>query len=292
LAKFPSSPFYERALYEAGHAALLNDDNKEGLQYAKKIITLPLSPLKGVAILLAADASIALKQFTDAVYYLSTFLDEFPDNPLTPDITLRLARLYGEQLQDYRKAINIYDQATQRYPQLPRIVEAILGSARCEEQLGDIEGALKTYNNLQTHYPVNDLYDSISQKIEYLQHHKMRDRDGGIEKLARLMGEVLTNKSKAELSFKLGEIYFHDLKDYDAAAQQFTTAIDNGLDESKFIDAYFYRARAFHFLSELNPDATAQAITYYDAYLKQFPKSKWSDDAQYFSYLSIWILKH
>ncbi len=284
IARFPKSSLNPRAMLEAGKSALFDKSNKEALLHAKKILTPQGSPFKAQALLLAADASTALKQYNEAARYYTSFTDNYTDDSQTPFITLKLARLYEEQLQDYRKATATYDHITQKFPQSKLVIDATLGLARCQEKLGDFDGALKTYVDLQSRYPANDQFDNLQQKIEFLLHHKIKNRDAGIEKLARLMGEVLTEKSKAELSFKLGEIYFNDLKDYESAAKQFGTAIDNGLDESKFIDAYFYRTRAYHLQSELNPDAAGQAITFYDSFLKQYPTSNRSDDAAYFSY--------
>ena len=284
VSKYPNSSLAGRATLEAGKAALLDEDGKAALKTAKKLLAVPNSPLRASSLLLAADALTFLKQFNEAGKYYSNFIDDYTDNSAAPSIMMKLAGLYATNLQDYRKALSVYDNITQRYPQSYLIIDAFKGIAGCQENLGDFDGALKTYAALQLHYPANDQYEAIQERIGYLQHHKIKDRDAGIEKLARLMGEVLTEKSKAVLSFKLGEIYFNDLKDYESAAKQFGTAIDGGLDEDQFIDAYYYRARALHLQSELSAEAASRAISYYDAFLKQFPKSRWSEDAAYFSY--------
>ncbi|MBI4811377.1 MAG: tetratricopeptide repeat protein, partial [Ignavibacteriales bacterium] len=284
ISTFPKNSLTEHALLMAGRAAQLNEDSQDALQYAKKLLIINDSRFKPHALLLAADASIGLRQYTEAVRYFTNFIDRYADNPITPTIMLKLAHLYEDKLQDYRKAINIYDQISQRYTQSPLIVEAIIRIARCQENIGDYEGASKTYRDLLSQYPACDQFEDIKQKVEFLRHHKIKDRDAGIEKLARLMGEVLTEKSKAELSLKLGIIYFNDLKDYESAAIQLGNAIKGGLSEDDLIDAFYYRARAYHLQSEINPDLANQAVTNYDEFLKQFPKSKWSEDAAYFNY--------
>ncbi|MDI6765794.1 MAG: tetratricopeptide repeat protein [Bacteroidota bacterium] len=284
ISKFPKSSLAERTLLEAGRATISNGDNKSALQYAKKLLTINNSQFKGHALLLAADASIGLRLYAEAVRYYTNFIDTHAENPVTPVIMLKLAHLFENKLQDYGKALNIYDQINQRYTQSSQIVDAIVGVARCQENIGDYDGASKTYRDLLSQYPACDQFENIKQKIEFIKHHKMKDRDAGIEKLARLMGEVLTEKSKAELSFKLGAIYFNDLKDYESAAKQFSNAIDGGLSEDNLNDAFYFHARAYHLQSEMNPDLTNNAITDYDAFLKQFPKSKWSEDVAYFNY--------
>ncbi len=285
ISQFPKSSLAEPALFEAGWAALKNEDNKSALQYAKKLIAIHNSQFKAQALILAADASIGLRQYAEAIRYYTNFFDTHVENPITPIIMLKLAHLYEDKLQDYRKALNNYDQIVQRYTQSPQIVDAIIGIARCQENTGDYEGASKTYTDLLYQYPACDQFDDIKQKVEFIKHHKIKNPDAGIEKLARLMGEVLTEKSKAKLSLKLGAIYFNDLKDYESAASQFSNAIEGGLNEDDLIDAFYFRARAYHLQSELDPDLTGKAINEYDEFLKQFPKSKWTEDASYFSYI-------
>jgi cellulose synthase operon protein C len=284
VSKFPKNKFVPLATLGSIRSALDNENGKDALKTAKKFLADQNFPNHAQLILLTADALILLKQYNEAGRYYSKFVEEFSDNPVAPSILIKLAGLYKDNLQDFRKALNVYDQITQRYPQSKQIVDANLGIAECQEKLGDFDGAIKTYSDLQSHYPAHDKYDEIKNRIVFLQHHKIKDRDAGIEKLARLMGEVLTENKKASLSFKLGEIYFNDLKDYESAAKQFSAAIDAGLDGEEFADASYYKARAFQLQSELNPDTKEQAIAGYDAFIKQFPKNKWIDDAAYFNY--------
>ncbi|MBI5020354.1 MAG: tetratricopeptide repeat protein [Ignavibacteriales bacterium] len=284
ISKFPKSTLADQAIVEAGRSAFLNEDFKEALRYFKKIISNPSSHYLGTALLSAADASFMLKQYNEACRYLLNYAGVLPDNIQTPSALLRLGRIFENNLQEYRKAINIYDQLTQKFPQSPLVVEAAIGIAACQEKANDFDDALKTYIDLQTRYPANDFSDSVSGKIEFIQNHRIKDRDAGIEKLARLMGEVLTDKNKSELSFKLGEIYFNDLKDYESAAKQFTSAIDGGLDEDRLFNAYYFRARSYHLLSELKPEAITPAIEFYDALLKKYPKNNANDDVAFYSY--------
>ncbi|MBA4311512.1 MAG: hypothetical protein C0417_02670 [Chlorobiaceae bacterium] len=283
-SKFPKSVLAEQAILEAGRSSLLNEDYKDALRYFKKIISVHASPYSAPALLLAAEASFALRQYSEACRYLLSYTEAFPDNIQTPSALIRLAGIFEINLQEYRKAINVYDQLTQKFPQTPLVVEAAIGIAACQEKANDFDGALKTYIDLQSRYPANDFSDSVSGKIEYIKNHRIKDRDAGIEKLARLMGEVLTDKNKSELSFKLGEIYFNDLKDYESAAKQFTSAIDGGLEEKQLFDAYYYRARSYHLLSELKPEAIASAIEFYDALLKKYPKNSANEDVAFYSY--------
>lgn len=280
-SKFPKSSLAERSVLESGRSSLLNGDAKSALKTFKKLIVSRSSPGIPAAYLLAADASASLKQHDEASRYLLNFIREFPDDLRVPASLLRLGKLCENDLGEFRKGINFYDQLAQKYPQSPFVVYASLGIASCQEKMNDHEGALRTYNDLQTRFPANDSSDFIRVKIDYLQNHKIKNRDAGIEKLARLMGEVLTEKNKADLSFKLGEIYFSDLKDYESAAAQFGSAIDNGISPDKLLDAQYYRAKSYRLLSEVKPAAGPEAIRYYEDLLPRLSTDERADEISY-----------
>jgi len=284
-SQFPKSSLYERSLLEASRAALLNQEYKNALQKVKKLITTQNTRYKPNALLIAANASTGLRQYSEAIHYFNNFIESNPDATITPMVMLDLAHLYENQLNDYRKALNIYDQISQRYSQSNNIVEALIGIGQCQEYISDFDGALQTYKDVILRYPACDQQEDIKKKIEFIEHHKIKDRDAGIAKLAKLMGEVLTEKSKSELSFKLGMIYFNDLKDYESAAEEFSNAINNGLKNNYLADASYYLARAYHLQSEINLKLINQAIAAYDAFLKQFPDSKWCEEVAYFNYI-------
>jgi len=285
IEKFPKSSLIQKAELQAGRSALAGEGAREALQHAKKILAVPAAPTRPAALVLAAEASSALKQNTEAARYYLSYIDAFPEDPLATDVMLKLARLYSEKLQDFRKSMGIYDQMTQKFPQSRNIVEALAGIAECQEKLGDDAGALKTYNDIQSLYPANDSYDEFQRRAEFLLNHKIKNRDAGIEKLARMMGEVLTQKSKAELSFKLGEIYTNDLKDYEAAVKQFDSAIENGLSGEDLENAYFLRARSLHLRSGIDTTARSRAAQSYLDFMAHYPTGEKSEDAAYFNYI-------
>jgi len=90
--------------------------------------------------------------------------------------------------------------------------------AECQVSSHDVDAALRRLSELQRSYPAHDDFDRIANQIEQLEEYSSKNRDAGMEKITRLIGEVLIGKSKAKLAYQLGEIYFHDLKDYLAAA--------------------------------------------------------------------------
>ncbi|MBI4548171.1 MAG: tetratricopeptide repeat protein [Ignavibacteriae bacterium] len=284
ISKFPKSSLATNALLEIGRVASLKSNFREAIGYLKQFLSMTSSGLKRRALLFAAQAALALTQYREAASYYSLAIEDFQEDTHNPMIMLELGKLYKTTQQDCRKAMVVFDQLAQKFPQSRYAIDAMIETGNCLEQLGDIEGALKTYKEIQARYPTHDLYDSLDQDISFLQQYKLKNRDAGIEKLARLMGEVLTQKSKSELAFQLGEIYFNDLKDYTAAAKQFTIALNNSLDADKREETAYLRARSYHLLSEIGSDAHSLALQPYDEFLRQYPNGKWSDNAAFYRY--------
>src|SRR5262245_14368346 len=97
--------------------------------------------------------------------------------------------------------------------------------AECEHSRGEIKGALSTYEDIMKRYPAALHRGSIGERFSYISDHELKDHETGMDELARLMGEVLSDKSQPALPLKLGRIYFRDLKDYGSARKQFAAAI-------------------------------------------------------------------
>jgi len=58
------------------------------------------------------------------------------------------------------------------------------------------------------------------------------------------VGDVVSEKDKADLAFRLGEIYFSDLKSYAAAAKQFGNALEAGMSGDRAGEALLKRAKS------------------------------------------------
>jgi len=284
LAHSSDSAFVGAALLAAGRTAYANGDYEKALSHLAGILNDASSPLKKPATILAARAMIGSRQFNEAVKYYVSYADNYPDDPRTPSSLLELADVYYTNLQDYRRASGVLDRIVEKYPRSRHVADAVIRIAECQEKLGDYDGAMKTYGDLQHQYPAHDRYADTQKRIEFLRNHYIKNRDAGMEKLARMMGESITDKSKPELALTLGEIYFNEMKDYEAAVKQYTSAIDGGIQDDKLPGASFFRVRALHLLSETDTSISSRAIASYEAFLERFPKSKWSDDASYYLY--------
>ncbi len=207
------------------------------------------------------------KNFPAALQEFETFTDAHPEDPATPEILLREARLCAGALADARKGVSIFELIAARYPSSPFADDALEGAARGHEKLKEFDRALQTYRELIARYPASEFRAEAEDKIEYIERFEAKDKDSGLEKLALLVGDVVSDKDKADLSYRLGEIYFSDLKSYAAAAAQFGNALEAGISGDRAGDALLKRAQSLEYLSTQNPAGTSRAIEAYRAYL-------------------------
>lgn len=277
---FPQSNLTAQALFNAGRFALKAKQFQTAIKYFERILQQDnAQPYRRKALVHGADAAVELKDYAKAVQWYSRYLDTYTADPFLPDIVMSIAGIYERHLNDYRRAIGYYEDIPIKFPHSPFIDDALFAIGRCRESLGEIESAVATYEELAEQYPSSEHAPPAKQRAEFLRVHKLKNRDAGLEKLALLMGDMVGGTSKADLAFKLGEIYFHDLRDYRSAGQQFGIALNAGLNDDRARDALFYRARSYHLLSELDTAAVTQATAQYETFLKQYPSGRWSDDA-------------
>jgi TolA-binding protein len=277
----PDARYLENALLGAGTVAVKQKEYSSAVKYFSQIVSSTNSPLRQTAFLRLAEAQIASQRWRDAAATYLEYINTYPDDHSTPLVMFKLGTLYHDHLKDVRKAIAVFDDLVQKFPLSTFADEALREIGKYQEEQGRYNEAVTTYRDILARYPSNPENTAVMNRIEFLQHHHIKDHDRGLEQLARLIGEVVSQKPPGEIAYQLAEIYFNDLKEYAAAAEQYTHAIENGIGEEKFITAYFHRARAYHFLSEREPSAVEQAIQYYTVFLKLYPDNAFSGEAEY-----------
>jgi TolA-binding protein len=216
-----------------------------------------------------------------AVRLYGEFLDRRNDDPAAADVTMRMAGLLERELHDPAKAAAFYELVPLRFPQSMLVDDALAGAARCRRALKEPEKAAQVLRELLTRYPASEYCSDAEQRLQDIGIFEAKDKDAGVEKLALLVGDVVAEKDRTALSYRLGEIYFNDLKNYAAAVQQFTAFINSGVSDPRFVDALFLRAKAYEFLSRRDGNSRAQAIDAYRVFLSSYPKDRRAQEAAF-----------
>jgi TolA-binding protein len=214
-----------------------------------------------------------------AAQHFNAFIDQYPDDPSTPEVLFRLATLSEKQLKDPRKAATWFELLSSRSSQSTYVDDALMGAGRCYEQLKETDRAVECYRDLISRYPASEFRPQAEEHVRKIETFEAKDKDAGLEKLALLIGDVVVEQDKASLAFRLGEIYFNDLKNFQAAANQFTNALKAGLKEPKIADALFMRSRSFELLGWNDPASRPRAVEGYQAFLKVYPADSRAPEA-------------
>jgi len=207
------------------------------------------------------------KNFPAALQHYEAFTNANPENAATPEILLREARLCAGGLADMRKAVSIFELIAARYSSSPAADDALAGSARGHEQLKEYDRALQIYRELIASYPASEFRSEADERLKFIERFEAKEKDAGLEKLALLVGDVVSDKDRAELAYRLGEIYFNDLKSYAAAATQYGNALDAGISGSRAGDAMLKKAKSLEYQSLLDRKEVPRAIEAYRAYI-------------------------
>jgi len=220
-----------------------------------------------------------------AVQLYGTFIENYGDDPTTAEVLFRTGQIQEKELRDYRKASVLYELLVARHSTSPLVDEALAGAARCQEQLKEFDRAAQIYNDLVSRYPASELRPAAEERIRIIETFESKDKDAGLEKLAMLVGDVVADKDKAGLAFRLGEIYFKDLKNYAAAATQFTNAYTSGIDVNRTAEALYLRAKSYEYMSWKDNKYRTMAVESYQTFLQtagasQAPEVRvWREDA-------------
>jgi TolA-binding protein len=221
----------------------------------------------------------------NAVQLFTAFIEHHPDDPAADRVVLQIAGLTEKELKDPRKAASTYEALESRYPHSSFADDASAGAARCYEQTKEFARARQVYRELIEKFPASEHRAVAEERIRIIETFEATEKDAGLEKLALLVGDVVAEKDKVGLAFRLGEIYFNELKNYQAAATQFTNAINSGMRDDHFVDALYLRARAYEYLSWRDRKFTQQAAASYETFLNAYPSEERSDDARYSLFL-------
>ncbi len=226
-------------------------------------------------------ASNALRQNMPgvAVQFYSSFLDQFGDDGAAPRVLWNVADLTERSLSDPRRAGSLYEQLASRHPRHRLADDAVMGAARCFEQLKEFDHAHQLYRELLQKYPASDYRPRAEERVKMIETFEQKGKDAGVEKLALLIGDVLSQTDKIGMAYKLGEIYFYDLKNYSAAASQFTNAINSGMTDSRFVEALYLRAKSYEYLSWTDEKYRQPAIDAYDVFVRSYTTDPRSEEA-------------
>jgi TolA-binding protein len=268
------------ALMQLAFAASRTKDYARSNDAATRLLKLNApDALRHEALLRLARNARETGQAAAAVQHYTRYTELFPDAANAPAVLFETARVIEADQRDLRRAGAMYEIIATRHARSAFGDDAAMGAARCYEGLKEFSRALELYRTFITLYPASDLRSDAEERIRRIEAFDAKDKDGGLEKLALLVGDVVQGQDRSGLARRLAEISFHELKNYQAAASQFGSAIEGGLQPADLVNAMFLRARALELLSWRSPENRVPAIEAYRAYLTRFPTDSRNQEA-------------
>jgi TolA-binding protein len=249
------------------YANIINDTNYKGD--------------KSLAYVGSARNCVALSDYYEAIRFYRRYINVSTDRNNTAEALYRIAEIYESELKDFRKAISAYQEILTQFStvRVRQIASAQFGLAGAYEKNREMQNALEAYRDLIEQYPCSDLYQEAKERVDRIIHFELKNSDSGLEKLASVVSDMAGGRSKGDIAFQLGEIYYNDIKDYKLAADQYSVAVKEGMEDSLRVVAYYHRAISCEMLTAGSKVSSGEAARALAEFVQVYPNTEWTDDA-------------
>ncbi|HTP79368.1 MAG TPA: tetratricopeptide repeat protein [Bacteroidota bacterium] len=270
------------AWYKAGVAAERSKDPLKAGQYYRRAVGDSLGRFDPRPVLIGGiKGATSAKNYSEAASICERYVRLFPQDSLVPRILLDEARIQREYLKDPSRAAALFGQVVESYPGTAWVDDALFGWAQSLEDAGRFEDALGKLRELERRFPCSEFADEAQTRIRLIGAFELKDREAGLEKLSLLVGDVIAQKGRGDLAYRLADIYAQELKDYPRAITQYQAALQSDLAESNRPAARLAIAESYALLAlreESNhgpkgDDYLREAIASYDTLERDYPSS-------------------
>ncbi|RPI05626.1 MAG: outer membrane protein assembly factor BamD [Ignavibacteriae bacterium] len=274
-------------LYNAGVAAEQSGDTAKAAKYYSRALTDSLGQADRRALIIGAyRAAKTTKNYAEAVRLVNDYRRQYSSDSNLPHLLVDGAGIASSELNDQKTAIEYCEWVLQNSQTSEWIDDATFALGEARMKSGDADGAIEAFDNLQRRYPSSEFVPEAQKKIRFINAFDQRSRDASLQKLALLVGDVIAQKSKGNLAYRLADIYFFDLKDYQLAATQYAYALTLDLEESLQSSAWSKQAQSNELLalregnsSKKGKEYLSNAIALYDSTVSHFPAGEIADQA-------------
>ena len=176
------------AVWARAHARLKNaSEVLNGYRKAAALLPDGADSLKAMYLLRAGRAALQLQEATALRSILSELADfaELPV-PLHAAVVYLKAQFSDSLLHDYPKAIRLYEQYSDHFPNSPLVDDALAAQAMAYEKLRAWHLAVAEWKKLQQLYPGSPWADRAGQRIQRIQRYFLTDLAETADLIARL----------------------------------------------------------------------------------------------------------
>jgi TolA-binding protein len=275
------------AWYRAGVAAECTGDmTKASPLYTRALTDSPGRADRRAILIGAFKAAAFEKNYTESVRIVRLYRQEFPRDVMLSHLLTEGADQATSNLNEPKTAEDFCSTVIDTFPACNDADAALFQLGRAHRAAGEYEAALAAFDNLQRRYPSSEFIPEANRIVWLINEFERRQSNASMQKLALLVGDVIAQKSRGTLAYRLAEIYFHEMKDYDLAAEQYRSALSQDLDEAMRPSAWYYLAQSYErqalrdgLNAETGKAMIRKTIECYDSLRSKYPAGEMSDKA-------------
>lgn len=180
LRNFPNSEFADDALMSMGEAAQKQGDYPEAISMYRRLLKVENTSLQPDAQFRIAECYEARGK-QNASYYEAALkeyrvcVEKYPESRFASESIVKIANFYYE-LDDFPRAIEIYDKALRTYPDARFIDLILLNYGKCLFKMRDYSGAAAKFDLLVQQHPQSE---HVEKAKLYADHARQRSARGG-----------------------------------------------------------------------------------------------------------------
>ena len=211
----------------------------------------------------AVALSLRMSDTEAAVSYCTGYLEMYPDGKERAYFAFRAGELYRNRLNETEKAVPYFKLVADNYGDNQFVDDALYELARSYFDLGLTREAADELKKIAELYPGSSQSDESERLLRYIDIFVNKESELGFERLAELMGGLITDKSRDELTIELASIYQNEMKDFERAAELLKKMISSELSDT-------HKSTALFMLGDINLKLAFEAEYRNDHEMKKF----------------------
>ncbi len=270
------------ALLHAANAYAGANDAKRALARYAMAIDRSTSPVETKeALLRSAMLSASQGDNASASASYQRFAETAPADDDAPEALYRAASLLRTPLHEPVRAAGLFKKFIAAYPHSALADDAVFTLALCLEEQDKPEQAKELYDEILQQYPASDFTEQSRARRESLRQISASDKNETLTQLGLILGDMISDRPKAELAMRLGDLYNDRLRDYSLAAKQYASVEALAGDASAKELASYKRVLALMKASERDTATLAKANAAIADYLLRPHSKKYFEDASF-----------
>ncbi len=190
-------------------------------------------------------------QFASGYGAILDYIDKYKDDPANEQLMVKLLRSALKNGKP-EKAQELYSRLVQKFPHNPERDDLLYGLAKQYFYNKEYAQSEKLFRQVQRDYFCSDKYDSTGVYLNSIAEFYSPDESLGVNKLANLVGRILGDENRQELSVELAGIYLYQLKNIPEAIRLSKVMVRTSSDSAVLGEAYFTMGEAYRQQMELN----------------------------------------